>query len=335
MCKIATFSNSTKLDIRKASEVIGKILLAQERDGFGYAVQGSTNVFGEKCTADFFTSRLNVTHAVKLPIIEVRQSTFGHTDKPTGPAMFHGRTSTNDRGLVNCHPMHKESWHLIHNGVVTDHGEKYVKNTTNDSEDLLHRLILGMGDVEKHLSGYYAFTAIDPQGRLHVGRDSIATLYMAWLPKIESYLFCTTVELLESVCKALSIKYGPIDKVQDNSYFILNGNDLAFTSTISPRGYDSYSKSMASLSLGRDLESYSTAFPEDGNLSPDTQDIDALLEELDAIDDSYRIQDGTGEPITSETFKHLDDISRLDCLIQRPDGSRVDMALLIEWMDVI
>jgi len=346
MCKIISFTNASKLDIKKASEVIGEILLGIERDGYGYAVQGSQNVFGEKCVAPKFTSRLNAHNVVDLPIIEKRQSLFGVADKPTGAAIFHGRTSTNDKGLLNCHPMQRDGWHLIHNGVVTDHGEKYKKITTNDSEDVLTRLIAGIEQVEKHLSGYYAFCAIDPQGRLHVARDSIATLYMAKVPRLDSYIIATTESLIELTCKKLKLKHGAIDKIASDSYAIFDNGVMISSQKIKPRGYDQVHAGYASLSLGRELapacasafsalDSYGYAGDSildsigNGYASEQEQDdtLTDLMQELADLDDSYVIRlDGVA--ISAREFYQLDNVRQLSCEIIRNDGTRLDIDLL-------
>jgi predicted glutamine amidotransferase len=326
MCKIVSFTNASKLDATKAAEVIGNILLKIERDGFGYAIQGESNVFGERCIADTFKSRLDSRYTIKIPVVEVRQSTFGRAEKPKGPAIFHGRTSTNDHGLLNCHPMSRDSWNLIHNGVVDDNGPKYDKATTNDSEDLLYRLIQGIDKVESHLHGYYAFTAIDPKGRLHVGRDSIATLFMAWCPKIQSYIIATTERLLEDVASALKIKIGPIDKIKSDTYMIFDGNDMSHVQSIKPLGYDSRQSRHAEDSLGVSLDSKLYQLDGDSRFNRDDgETIDDLLAEIEAMDDTYQIETYDGELISVSAYHKLDEVSKLECTIFRPDGSVVDL----------
>lgn len=334
MCKVIAFTNAKKLDVKKSAETIGNILLKIEQDGFGYAIQGERNVFGERCIADRFRSRLNVADVVRLPIVESRQSSFGTLDKPAGPAIFHGRTSTNDKGLLNCHPMQRESWNLIHNGVVDDHGPKYDKTTTNDSEDLLHRLIQGIDHVERELSGYYAFAAIDPTGRLHIARDSIASLFVAWCPKIQSHIFATTESLIEQVTSALKIKVGPIDKVKSDVYMIFALNELVHQQAIKPRGYDSRQAGLASLSLGRSIDRYSESERLDSIIdmtsdryaydrADDGPTLEDLMRELDNMDDRYTIE-YDGELISVAEYRKLDEVSQAQCLIERPDGTLLD-----------
>lgn len=337
MCKVIAFTNSSKLNIKKTSEVIGKKLLAIERDGYGYVVQGEENVFGERCIASTFTSRLDASHCVKLPIIDKRQSVFGYNDKPKGPALFHGRTSTNDKGLTNCHPMSRDNWHLIHNGVVTDHGEKYKKYTTNDSEDLLYRLTLGIKEVESQLTGYYAACAIGPDGRLHVIKDAIANLFIAWCPIIQSYIFATTESLIIDICKSLKIKHGQIDKVKDNCYLIFEQNELLHNETIVPRGYDLKESAFASYSLGRELTTINPldnvrslgrdydSWDDYKNENYNTPEIkENLMREIETMDETYTIFDQDYNEISLLEFNKLDSISQALCTIERDDGSMIE-----------
>ena len=49
----------------------------------------------------------------------------------------------------------------------------------------------GINEVEAHLSGYYAFASIDPQGQLHVGQDKWkASLFIAWSPVYDTHYNC-------------------------------------------------------------------------------------------------------------------------------------------------
>lgn len=346
MCLVLAFSNAKKLDIRKTANAVGPILLDDEPDGFGYSVEGAKGQFGEKYVGEAFKSRINsLSRVVKLPIVKKTHEFFGDASAPTGPAIFHGRTSTNDRGLLNCHPMRRDGWSLIHNGVVTDNGPAYKKLTTNDSEDVLKHLIVGIESVERYLTGYYAFAAIDPKGRLHVARDSSAYLHVAWSDKIESYVFATTAELLEDVNKKLQLECGPIDLVEDNVYMILNGNDLDHIQAIKPAGWGRREARHAEASLGRKLDAseYGEVYTYD-RYQRDIAQAEAAVEgwpseagkfdredsyymwrhEVDNMDAGYRIYNEDGDPITLEHFRQLDHISQELCTIERPDGTYLD-----------
>lgn len=335
MCKIVTFTNTAKLD-KNAAGKIGGIINKIERDGFGYAVLGENGVFGEKSVFPNFKSRLMAKNVVKLPIIRPQHSTFGKPSKYSGPGIFHGRTSTNDKGLTNCHPMIRNDWHLIHNGVVTDLGPKYDKATTNDSEDVLERLINGIDHVERYLTGYFAFSAIDPSGRLHICRDSRAYLYMAYSSKHETYVFATTESLLKSVCKTLKIEHGPVELLADNIYCIFEGNELVHQQSINPLGFTERESKYASQSLGRSLVNEGWPNVIDATESSNNDSAywthDRYFEqqlELENMDRSYQIFDELGKEVDLTDFKRMAIESQLACTVIRPDGTEVDLIGLV------
>ena len=273
MCKIIAFTDTKKINLKSCVNEIGNTLLKTEVDGFGYAVKGKSGVFGEKAIVKHFKSRLG-SKPIMLPIVKQRYMSFGTPDELTGPGIFHGRTSTNSDGLINTHPMQRPDdkglWHLIHNGVVDDYGPKYSKLTDNDSEDVLHRLMVGiehnaggltdnpMLEIEQTLEGYYAFACIDSDGLLHVAKDSYADLYMAWSDKLNTFIFATTEGLINKLNKMLSAEFGPIDEVEDDVYMVFNGNELIYHQTIEPRGYTVTQASKAGASLGRELSPAAT-----------------------------------------------------------------------------
>lgn len=326
MCKVIVFTSFAKVKNQdRVTTELGNLLLSHERDGFGYAIQGRNGVFGEKIAGPRkFTSRYGIAKSefVKAPIFEARHILFGEKTKAVGPALFHGRTSTNDSSVVNCHPMQRDGWNLIHNGVVTDHGKPYIKFTKNDSEDVLYRLIQGVSEVETHLSGYYAFAAIDPKNRLHVARDSQATLFVSWFDSIDSHVIATTEELIQKVASILKMQAGPIEKMTEDSYIIFDGNSVIHNQKIKPRGYTSYEASYAKDSLGRSLDSFGTASNIVRAYDVDTGDEDEeLMRELDNLDDSYTILDESDQIITAYQYERLDPVAQAGCMITREDGS--------------
>ncbi len=264
MCKIVTFTDVKKLNLKQHVNNIGNMLLKLEEDGFGYAVQGKLGVFGEKTIAPKFKTRIASSGVVSLPIVKRRYSMFGQPSELSGPGMFHGRTSTNSGGLLNTHPMQRPddtgTWHLVHNGVVTDKGPAYSKLTQNDSEDVLFRLMDGGIDaVQTYLEGYYAFAAIDPTGRLHICRDGYATLFIAWSAIYDTFIIATTESLLFKLNKMLGAKIGPIDEIEEDTYMIFQGNDLVHSEFIKPLGFTRKQAVLSTASLGRTLPSQSTA----------------------------------------------------------------------------
>lgn len=351
MCKVVLFTNMRHIDVKRAANVLGPELLSMERDGFGYAVQGKRGQFGEKYVGKHFESRLGRRKDIGLPIVKKQYSFFGVQSEPVGPGIFHGRTSTNVKGLSNCHPMQRDGWSLVHNGVVTNHGEKYPKATDNDSEDVLYHLIKGMESVEKSLSGYYAFGAIDAKGLLHVAKDATASLYVAYSKTKETYIFATTAALIELASSELKLKVGPIDEVEDNVYMTFALNDLASKRDIKPLGYSYVESKYASQSLGRSLYSTGLSYGgledrsrdfkfdseaketstevgigKDGVESVEFSSLDedsyyAWRHEVDSMDAAWTIETEDGTSLTVEEFRRLDFATQERCTVTRPDGT--------------
>jgi len=184
MCKVFIMTNFAKVKkTDRAINTIMKALAVYERDGAGYSILGEKGPFGERAlnTSDF-KARFDAIEN-NAPFTIPMYNRFGTKTKACGGAIFHGRTSTNDKTLLNTHPINKHGWSLIHNGVVTDHGPKYQMITTNDTEHVLENLVRGgIAEVAKNLTGYYAIGALDPNGNLHVAKDSTANLFAAHLP---------------------------------------------------------------------------------------------------------------------------------------------------------
>jgi predicted glutamine amidotransferase len=336
MCKVIALTNTAKLkDVETAVNAVHKHITKSERDGFGWAIQGDKGVFGERTTLKEFKFRHDKNQfAIKLPIIKPTYNQFGALSSKRGAGIFHGRTSTNDATLLNTHPVQRNGWTLIHNGVVHNTGEKYDMLTTNDTEHLVHYLsTTGITGIETHLTGYFAIAALDPNGRLHVCRDNIARLHVAWVPKLESYMFATTPDLISDICKQLKLKVGPIDVVQDNIYMIFEGNELVHQQTISPRGYTQVEANFMSKSLkyldddktyNNRVYTYETPSERvSGGSNYESADYDSYLEELDALDDSYEIY-LYDKQIDILEFRKLDECTRMQCVITRADGTVVE-----------
>ena len=177
----------------KLINTAAKLLSEYEKHGFGYVAQGERGVFGERSLSpSTFKTSFDVSD-FEAPFVENKSNTFGVKTKFSGSVLFHGRTSTNDISLINTHPINKRGWSLIHNGVVSNHGPKYEMTTTNDTEHLVEYLsTVGVSGIEQHLSGYYAIAAIAPDGITHILRDDTATLFVARVDSIDSYIIATT-----------------------------------------------------------------------------------------------------------------------------------------------
>jgi len=276
MCQVLALTNMKHVVLKKSLNDIGNTMLASDDDGFGFAIQGKDGVFGEKTIAKKFRTRIGRLNMVTLPIVKKTYLSFGMPSELIGPGIFHGRSSTNHVSLTNTHPMQIDNWHLIHNGVVDDSGPKYAKKTTNDSEDVLRRLIDGVGkenpmeDIERFLEGYYAFAAIDPMGRLHICRDDNAPLCIAKSAKYDTYIIGTTDSLILKVSKILDAKIGPIEEIEDNVYMIFEGNNLVYRQDFNPLGYTSRQGQHMSTSLHhqRGLEDWGGWSPNGRHIIP-------------------------------------------------------------------
>jgi hypothetical protein len=271
----------------------------------------------------------------KMPtgIIVPKYDKFGVKSKPIGALMLHGRISTNDKGLLNCHPMIRDNHYLIHNGVVSDDTSTTVKQTTNDSEDLLIRFIEGIKSVEENLTGYYAFGCIDPNGILHVVKDNQADLYITWLEKYDTYLIGTTKDLIESIVKAIGTEIELIEEVKSNIYMQYKGNELTYVQTINPLGWNYNQSKHASASLGKIIDNHSNwrsdSFWDEHHRGYKTDEIQAYAEErfldaVDSIDDTCTIWDKHGNEIDLHTFDNLNFTEQKMCLIETASGEIIE-----------
>ncbi len=323
MCRVIMFSNFSKIkhdNLLSRVEYAGKLLTKTEKDGFGYAIQGEKGAFGERTVNDYFYSHLlsPVKPLIEKFVCTDDQETFGEVSRVRGGAIFHGRVSTNKSGLINTHPISKHGWNLIHNGVVTHKGNPYEMDTDNDSEHVLENLVEGgIEQVADNLTGYYAFGALDPEGNLHIARDYIATLYAARLPKLETFIFATTRDLIENFCDRFEYDYSPIHLMTPDTYikFDTTGKQVA-QENFESRGFTEYEASFSTLSLGRSLTN-----SEADELTSYTK----YIAECKAVDSTYTFYDGrTGEEVALAAFKAMEEDHWFLVDIVRQDGTMVD-----------
>lgn len=324
MCKILVLTNTEKL--KNQTDVIESIaghLQKDHTDGFGYAIQGENGVYGERTIADAFSSRLESKSKleVTLPIIVPEYNKIGAMpSKPIGGALFHGRTSTNDHGLPNTHPIQKHGWTLIHNGVVNNHGPTYEQVTTNDTEHLIEYLgTVGMQGIEQNITGYYAIGALDNVGNLHVIKDSTAQLCVAHNETLACLVFGTTEKLIKDVAKSCKWTIGPVEKVRDDIHMIFDKSGVLISvNEINPRGFGREESRLADRSLG--FKVYAT----DDFSKEDLEYYNEWKNETDFVDAGYTFRDWNGRPMDYKEFMACDEVTKLDCTVIRPDGTIVD-----------
>lgn len=348
MCKVMMLTNATK--IKNLQQVINKsaeLITKSDDDGFGWLAQGKNGNFGERTTlTNKFRTRLGKPRLFNklksLPFIELTYEFIGQESNINGGIMLHGRTSTNNVTLENTHPITKNGWSVIHNGVVSNTGETYTQATTNDTEHIAHYLsINGIKGVEDNLSGYYAVGAFNNDNEMHIIKDSIASLVMTYSSTIDSYIYATTDDLITSLCKQYKWQFEPIAKVKNNVHLVYRNNNIIHYAPINPIGMKSqYEQDKMSTSLhylkhddedmkwnSRELDTTNwnrgieTIYAQDELMS----DI-GLLEEIDEMAKYYNIIDGTDKDLTYHEFSKLRPEEKLDCIFIDPiSGHYVDV----------
>ena len=330
MCQIVVINNMSKIKGQdKLTSIVARYLSDQQKDGFGYAIQGVNGTFGERTLSPKGFKVSFSQPILDVPYVNSSYNRWGIKSKATGSGIFHGRTSTNDRTLLNTHPIVKHNWTLIHNGVVSNHGPKYNMITTNDTEHVLeHLATTGISGIESHLSGYYAVAAFDPKGLLHIFRDSIAPLYVAVITSINTKIFATSKNLIESICNDMNWKHSIISPMTDNTYLIFDKNNLISHTNINPKGSSSNESRYAELSLGHSMDGPSDnvldffATRKDRRYTAD--ELEFLREVVEYADASYVIKDYRNNNISVEEFRMLEPDEQLYCTVIRGDGTVVD-----------
>jgi hypothetical protein len=220
MCKLAGWTACkdaplSRIAADRALQAAAEVISKTERNGFGFAQAGGSGLRGRFVDPSDFRS------LVSLPQLErVSGSAFSafaaskttdqsgryHKNKST---IVHGRTATCSVSLENTHPFRYKGWTLAHNGVVTWHGQKTREHAsaTCDSQHLLYAIADHAGNLElqrqslEDITGYAAFLALSPRGKLIVARDSTASLY-AGVTKKGRWIFGTTASIVEAIADA-------------------------------------------------------------------------------------------------------------------------------------
>lgn len=345
MCKIAVLTSTKKIKNSKKMDLlysINEAVCSSERHGFGwYHASG----FGEKTlnAQDFMSLYDNDS---MINVIDLKSEVLGKKDlfskdwsKLTNTSMiFHGRTSTNNVSLINTHPISKNGFNLIHNGVVTNNAATYQMETTNDTEHLVHYLSQTNDSslIEKHLSGYYAFAAINPQGQLILCRDKIAPLYIAFVKTIESYFIATTSDIITKVCSDMdwTLKSQPI-AIKDDLYMVYEENILKSYKSIKSLGYTTqYEIEMMDVSMSyQDNKPRLVSSPQmfnDNTIVDEYSKLEVSIESYfseieNEMDHSYKIYDLSGREVGHREFFQSDDNDKMmNYVVTRSDGTIVD-----------
>lgn len=352
MCKVFGVTETKNIkNHKKFTDTILKNISKYEGDGLGFEYISETGErFGQKGTGDAL--RFNI-HRPQIPVnnfTDVEIERFGvFNNKTKGPAIFHGRTSTNDINLNNTHPLRSKGYSLIHNGVVTDHGPKYMRETTNDTEHLLNyiRQKDSLKKIQKNITGYYACLVLNPDNTMHIFLDNIAPLYTAWCSKLETWVFSTCADTLERIWTELGYINNLSEpyKVKPNYSMVWNGNQLVSEAIIKPRGYGYKESKYASASLGRslsrsdyksnvsekwggnviDVSSKSEMFQHEALTKAEIDFAEYIRDHVYASPDRFSFVDETGKEYTKQEIDALTNRDLLDFSMVDREGHSIDI----------
>jgi predicted glutamine amidotransferase len=229
MCKILGFTNMKNIAMTSSLlKTISKHMIPSEKDGFGYSVMDKNGkVWGEKFS-DVKMIEMRIAGGTRElpdeinPIIQTYYTSWGDYKKSNNLfGIFHSRNGTSETSVENTHPFISDdnNIHLIHNGVVDERVKKVEKlcKSSCDSEILLRTYeTKGLDGIQNNVTGWYAFmTLLAATKELLIVKDDHANLYVTWLPRFESYMFCTTPEIIEKICKDREWRYTRIEPVKD------------------------------------------------------------------------------------------------------------------------
>jgi len=219
MCKLVGWTSSKNNPLAKAMadaalQAAHDQIRKTERDGFGYAQAGSTGLRARYLDPHEFHDMNGIPNLYRRAgrMAEAFATTYrtAHEGsyKPDRHMIGHGRTATCGINLENVHPFRRSGWTLAHNGVINWEGPKCKSHekVTCDSQHLLIAMadntpMLKRKEQLDHISGYAAFLALNPQGKLIVAVDDRAKLY-AGITSKERWIFGTTPEIVEAVADA-------------------------------------------------------------------------------------------------------------------------------------
>ena len=223
MCKLMAWTSSTNLPLNKpaaarALYAAAEVITSTQKDGFGFAQPGASALHARFVHPKDFKGIDELPNIRRLSRDGFAAFRVAYEAEQTGryaktkPVIAHGRTATCGIELQNTHPFRHKGWTLAHNGVVSWKGEQTPehKAATCDSQHLLYCFTDHTSEEDQKaalekISGYAAFLAGAPDGRLIVAVDDTAQLYGAVTSK-GRWVFGTSEHIVESVGDAWRCK---------------------------------------------------------------------------------------------------------------------------------
>ena len=239
MCRIMSLTNVSKIkDLDATMLQLRDLVSKHNNDGFGYSVSYKSNLFTEKFIkpSDFVGLNKTLLHdKMALPIFDNSNSlSHGeHGEKPLA-IIAHGRTSTNLKGDVNySHPFVKHDNAFIHNGVIdVPRKHDFDLITENDSEYLANVFWKHGHSGLNRVSGYFAFMNLKLNGKMEIAKDNIASLYAAYIPALDSYVFATLENMIVEFCNNMQLQSTRISPVTSMQYFVVQGSKISASTSI-------------------------------------------------------------------------------------------------------
>lgn len=242
MCKVfvAAGINDTNRDKMMALvREMAKEMSTGNRDGCGYAaIDMEGKLFGERWleNSQAFT---NVNEALQFgDAVEGigEYNKFGDVSLGKMAAItLHTRMATSAKGMANTHPFvyEEDDTSLIHNGIIDNDKDFKLKVSTCDSEALLQAYLQNevnksppmVSEMAKMVYGYYAAGVFsrDADGNriLDVFKGGYASLIVAYIYELDTYVFTTSEPDLTSACRKLNLTPG-------KAYTVKEGHLLRF-----------------------------------------------------------------------------------------------------------
>ena len=293
MCKIAMMSGIKPKYVKNAwelSKTLAPYMSHSDDDGFGYAaITKSGDIFVERWLDNDLAFKykednkhdkaLKEQFGEALIPLESNYTSVGKVDKNNAVAIIlHARMATCAKGIKNVHPFIVDNVALIHNGVISNHNQvlnKYDADNTRlstcDSEAIafsysgnkIGSVPAGIKELGQDLSGYYACGVLSKtetgKPYMDVFKSASANLYGAFIPQIDAFLYCTSLDILKTAVKECGFTYMRPHKVKEG---ILIRHDAVsgkatLSATFEERSYTSYYGQDWDMETGR----YTTTTP--------------------------------------------------------------------------
>lgn len=238
MCRIMTMTNLSKVkNLEEMALKMRDLVSEGNKDGFGYALSYKNSIFAEKFINPLDFKSLaegpGLHEKMELDIFDNNFScSYGTQGEKPLSIIAHGRTSTNSKGYVEwSHPFVNlnDDSAFIHNGVVTvpnKHAYKGNLSTNNDSEYLAnvywHEGMKGVSSID----GYFAFMNLRMNGVVEIVKDNTASLYAAYCPALDSYIFATLETMITRFAFDLKLEITKILSVTSMMSFTIQQNKL-------------------------------------------------------------------------------------------------------------